>query len=90
MPCGIGELQRVVVDVGVAVIGLGELGVGDRRVRLDEAGEFGVVVSCAVVVEAGVFVQGLACVAAGDAEGQRVVLVVREAWGQALDYALAG
>lgn len=81
LPCRIGELEGVVVDVGVSVVGLGELGVGDGGVGLDEAGDFGVVVAGAVVVEARVLVECLARIAAGDAEGAGIVLVALRAIG---------
>ena len=61
LSCWIAEFEGVVVDVGVAVVGLGELGV---------------VVASAVVVQARVLVERLAGVAAGHLESVSVVLVV--------------
>lgn len=61
---------------------MGELGVGDGRVGLEEAGQLGVVVPGAVVVEARVLVERLAGVAVRDAKGVVVGAVALGAIGR--------
>jgi hypothetical protein len=72
---GVGEFEGVVGDVGVAVEGLRGIGGGDDGIGLDEAGQFGVVIAGLVEIEAGVLIERLAGIAAGDVEGDGVMLI---------------
>ncbi len=83
MAGGVGEFEGVVVDVGVAVEGLGGIGGGDDGIGLDEAGQFGVPstwlgpgsIAGLLEIEAGVLIERLAGIAAGDVEGDGVMLI---------------
>ena len=52
MPAGVGETQRIVQGISVAVEGLGIARGGDNRIRLREAAEQRVIPSCIVKVQA--------------------------------------
>ncbi len=77
----VGEFERVVLDVGVAVQGLRGTGIRNYGICLYEAGQLRVVVAAVVEVQACVFVNLLAGVAAGDGKGAGVILIALVAEG---------
>ena len=89
MTVGIGELQRVVFDVGIAVQGLGGIAGRDDGVGLGKAAQFGVPatslgtgsVAALVEVQAGFLVDGLAGIAIGHIERGGIVLIALVAEG---------
>ena len=52
MPTRVGQHDWIIPAVGIAVVGLIIGGVGDNGVGLDEASDFGVVVTGVVIIEA--------------------------------------
>ena len=75
MAGGVGELERVVLDVGVAVQGLGGIAAGDDGIGLGKAAQVGVVVAALVEIQTRLVVNLLAGLAIGHVKGGGIVLI---------------
>ena len=62
----IGVLERVVVNVGIAVQRLRVPGVRHDRVGLDEPAQFGIVIAGVVIAQAGLLIEYLSGITVGD------------------------
>jgi len=73
MPAWVSVFQRIVAAVTVPIQRLRVAGAGNNRVWLDEPAQLGVVVPGTVVVQPGIIIENLTCVAVRDDERLRVV-----------------
>ena len=82
MPSWVGEPQRIVHAIRIAVVALRIGEVGNDVVRLREPAKVGVVIPGVVIIEASAFIQDLPRIAAGNLEQIRALRVTALAEGR--------